>query len=67
MFSEAISTTTEVKWKNGRNMIDVSMSLLDPDENEIISGLRTFFYWLTDNMDPANDDVAEVEVYREKC
>ncbi|VDN57473.1 unnamed protein product [Dracunculus medinensis] len=53
--AEPTSTTTEIRWKSGNNIIN-KVELNQGDS----PGPRSFFIWLTENQDASNDEIAEL-------
>lgn len=56
------STSTEIKWKEGMNLIAKHRAREQMSQNRKrkYGQSRTFFTWFNDNTDPSADDIAEV-------
>ncbi|XP_022915009.1 protein SET [Onthophagus taurus] len=56
--TEPISTSTEIKWKDGYNLTQDKHTQSKTSRKRAFEQ-KTFFAWFTDHSDPVSDDVAE--------
>lgn len=60
---DVVSTSTEIKWKTGKNLVQMFADKRKAKGNKRASiPDRTFFEWFLDNSEPSCDEIAEVRV-----